>query len=274
MLKRLVSVIIPTYNEEKNIGRCLKSIKSQTYKHIEIIIVDQSSSDKTLEISKKYTSKIIIRPKPKFYSPPAKSRNIGFKHSRGEFLLNIDADMTLPKKLVENCVNIMEKNSRFVGLILHEKDIGLNFWAKCRGLEKQCMVGDPLFEASRFVKRTAFLNIKGYDSNLGSGEDWDLQARLKKIGLIGYSDFYIDHHTGKKYLFKNFLKMKNYGKTFRKYINKHPDLSKKQLTPFRKMYLRNILLLLKHHLLTLGLIILKATEFFGAFIGMLGSKND
>ncbi|AEF97132.1 glycosyltransferase family 2 protein [Methanotorris igneus] len=59
-LDNLVSVIIPTYNSEKTIGICLESIKNQTYKNIEIIVVDKFSNDNTVEIAKKYTDKVFV----------------------------------------------------------------------------------------------------------------------------------------------------------------------------------------------------------------------
>jgi len=59
MMQDLVSIIITTKNEEKNIENCLKSIKLQTYSNIEIIVVDNNSSDQTKEISQKYTDKVL-----------------------------------------------------------------------------------------------------------------------------------------------------------------------------------------------------------------------
>jgi len=58
-MQDLVSVIITTKNEEKNIENCLKSIKLQTYQNIEIIVVDNNSSDQTKELSQKYTDKVL-----------------------------------------------------------------------------------------------------------------------------------------------------------------------------------------------------------------------
>ena len=270
--KDLVTVIIPTFAAEKHIGRCLSSIKNQTYKKVEIIVVDQSSPDRTQEIAKKFADKIITREKPEFYSPPALSRNMGEKQSKGEFLLNIDADMELPPTLIEDCVNTMKKDN-YVALILHENDIALNFWSECRALEKRCMFKDPFMEAARFSSHKAFQKVGGYDSSLGSGEDWDLNARLKRIGKIGYSKVIIKHHTGEKHLLNNFKKMIDYGKTFDRYIKKHPELSKKQLTPFRSMYFRNWKLLARRPIASSGLAILKFTEFLGAFVGLWYPKS-
>ncbi len=273
MKKPLVTVIIPTYNAGKDIRRCLESIKNQTYKNVEIVVVDQTSTDDTAKIAKEYTKKLLFREKPPFYSPPAKSRNMGAKISKGEFLYNVDADMQLHPKLIEDCLEKMN-SGEFVALIVHEVDIGLNFWSRCRALEKKVMIKDPYMEAARFVSKKAFDKVNGYDSDLGSGEDWDLNARLKAIGKVGYSKYPVFHHNGKKELIKNFKKMMDYGRTFDKYRKKHPELSKKQLTPFREMYFRNWDILARHPVYTLGLGILKFSEFLGAFIGLIISKNN
>ena len=58
MKKPLVSVIIPTYNSEKTLAKCLKSIKNQSYRNIEVIVVDRFSKDRTVEIAKSYKAKV------------------------------------------------------------------------------------------------------------------------------------------------------------------------------------------------------------------------
>lgn len=74
----LVSVIVPTYNSEKFIGACLESIKNQMYTNIELIVVDNNSTDKTKEIAWRYTDKV-------FNKGPERSaqRNFGAKNSIG-----------------------------------------------------------------------------------------------------------------------------------------------------------------------------------------------
>lgn len=269
--KGYVSVIVPTYNAEKLISRCLSSIRNQSYKKVEIILVDQSSPDKTVTLAKKYADKIILREKPQFYSPPAKSRNMGAAEAKGEYLMNIDADMELPTDLIKHCVEKISLENASA-LVIHEQDIGLNFWARCRALEKDIMRKDPYMEAARFVRRDVFDAVGGYDSDLGSGEDWDIHARIKNHGTIAYSDIPLKHHTGKKHLFENAQKMVSYGRTFDKYVKKHPVLSKKQLTPFRPMYLRNWKMLARRPILAGGLFILKFSEFSSAFVGLIYTK--
>ena len=96
----LVSIIITTKNEEKNIGRCLKSIKKQACPNIEIIVVDNNSIDKTKQITKKYTKNV-------FNKGPERSaqRNFGAQKAKGKYLLFLDADMTLSPQLIKKAVH-------------------------------------------------------------------------------------------------------------------------------------------------------------------------
>ena len=116
----LVSIVITTKNEEKNISNCLKSIRDQTYKNIEIIIVDNNSIDKTKEIVNKEIEKTNLTNLMNFitlklYSHgPERSaqRNFGVNKARGEYILYLDADMILSKNVVKDCVNKF-KNFKF-----------------------------------------------------------------------------------------------------------------------------------------------------------------
>lgn len=97
-----VSIIIPVYNADLYLEQCLESILSQTLKNIEIICVDDGSTDKSLSIIEKYelTDKRISIIKQKHYNS-GKARNIGLKHANGEYVLFIDADDFLEMKAIE-----------------------------------------------------------------------------------------------------------------------------------------------------------------------------
>jgi len=89
----VISVIIPTLNEEKNIGKCLESIFRQKYPKtsLEVIVVDDKSSDRTLEIVKKYPVKVLISGR----HHGEISKMIGFKAAKGEYAIYLDADVEL-----------------------------------------------------------------------------------------------------------------------------------------------------------------------------------
>ncbi|MEM5826347.1 MAG: glycosyltransferase family A protein, partial [Candidatus Aenigmatarchaeota archaeon] len=117
--KPLVSIIIPTYNSEKTIAKCLESIKNQSYKNIEVIVVDRFSKDKTAEIAKEYGARIF-----KLNSERAKAKNFGLKKAKGKYVCFIDSDMELTNNVIDKCVATIEKDKRIGGVIIPEKSVG------------------------------------------------------------------------------------------------------------------------------------------------------
>ncbi|MEM2910916.1 MAG: glycosyltransferase [Candidatus Bathyarchaeia archaeon] len=91
------SVIIPTLNEESKIERLLKSLKRQTFKDFEVIIVDGGSRDQTVEIAEKFSAKVYVKKGLKEFP----SRNYGAKVSKGKILLFLSADVLLPSDALE-----------------------------------------------------------------------------------------------------------------------------------------------------------------------------
>lgn len=112
----MISVIIPTYNEEKNIGKLLSDLKNQTYKNFEVIVIDDFSTDKTVEIAKKFGAKIFFSGKHNL----SYSRNLGIKKARGNILVNLDADFRINNKFLEE-VNKCFKNTDAKGVKVAEK---------------------------------------------------------------------------------------------------------------------------------------------------------
>ena len=84
----LVSIIIPSYNEQDVIGACLNSISAQSYKNTEIILVDDGSQDKTIEIAKKYKAKIVKQG----HKGPGPARNLGASIAKGKIQLELEGE--------------------------------------------------------------------------------------------------------------------------------------------------------------------------------------
>ena len=181
----LVSIVVTTRNEEKNISFCLESIQGQTYRNIEIIIVDNYSTDLTQEISRRYTAKV-------FSKGPERSaqRNFGMIDiATGEYVMFVDADMILAPGLVETCTRHMEQGD---SLALHIREIvlGVNFWSRIRRFERMFYDGTAI-DGARFFQKRAFVEVGGFDEELfkeGSGEDWDLDKLIKRVGEIALLD--------------------------------------------------------------------------------------
>ncbi|MEQ9716292.1 MAG: glycosyltransferase [Candidatus Asgardarchaeum sp.] len=105
MNNSLVSVVITTKNEEAHLLNCIKSIRLQTYSNIEIIVVDNFSTDKTKDIAKEYADLFFLKGDER-----SMQRNYGLlKKSKGEYLLYLDADMILEKNLIEECIKQIQE---------------------------------------------------------------------------------------------------------------------------------------------------------------------
>ena len=100
-----VSVIIPTYNEEKDILNCLKSLYKQSVKNLEIIVVDDGSIDQTVELVQKEKVKLLKQS----HLGTAQARNFGAANAHGEILVFVDADMTFDHKFIEKLIEPIQK---------------------------------------------------------------------------------------------------------------------------------------------------------------------
>ena len=102
----LVSVIIPMYNAECYIAETIESVLNQTWKNIELIIVDDGSSDNSLLIAQRYVSdKVFVYTQPNQGAP--KARNLGFSYSQGDYIQYLDADDLLSPEKVEKQINAL-----------------------------------------------------------------------------------------------------------------------------------------------------------------------
>ena len=104
-----ISIIIPAYNCEKTISRCIDSILRQTYRDYEIIIINDGSTDNTKDICGKYKSsniKLINR----INEGPSKARNIGIKEARGDFIVFVDSDDYLDENMLYCMIKCIKEN--------------------------------------------------------------------------------------------------------------------------------------------------------------------
>lgn len=277
----LVSVIIPTKNSENVLGDCLKSIKKQSYKNIEIVVADNSSSDNTKEIALEYTDN--------FFEDSEDSekidrrsflRNFAAENSSGKYLLIIDSDMVLSSDVIKSCVNKSENSEEDLSLVISEESFGTGFWAECKKREREYYIGSDFIEAARFFKRDLFLRIGGFDVNLISGEDWDLSNRLGDVSNISRVDEFIFHNEGELKLLRTLKKKAYYAYYFSRYRNKSKKnkiKSKKQSSLLRryKMFFSKPVEFFKNPILSSGMFLMKTLEFFvGGFAYCLGVLFD
>ena len=107
----LVSIIVPMYNSEKYIERCVKSLISQSYKNIEIVIVDDGSKDNSLQLIKDYANKDSrIKVYTQSNQGPSVARNTGLDNSTGKYIMFVDADDFIEHNMFKNLVDIIKVN--------------------------------------------------------------------------------------------------------------------------------------------------------------------
>lgn len=179
MDNRLVSVIVTTKNEEKNIGRLLSSIKKQPYLPIEIIVVDNSSTDGTQRVARQFTRKVY-----NFGPERSAQRNFGIIKSTGKFFIFLDADMELSPKVIKDCVDAVSKDKKIGAVVIPEQSVAQTFWEKVKAFERSFYVEevDNTIEAARFFKKEAYNKAGGYDESITGPEDWDLSETVKDLG--------------------------------------------------------------------------------------------
>lgn len=128
MSSPLVSIIVPTYNVERYVEECIDSLLNQTYKNIEIIVIDDGSKDATVYLLAKYADKIKLIVHGNNKKQGAR-RNEGIKKAQGKYLYFIDSDDWIEPDTIEKTVaNLEETNAdlvRFNGAVFYEGDTAL-----------------------------------------------------------------------------------------------------------------------------------------------------
>lgn len=182
-MNKLVSVILSSYNEEKYIDNCIKSLLKQSYKPLEIIVVDDGSTDQTKEIVKKYVSIILLEQK---HQGTALSRNLAVNNAIGNILVFVDSDMTFDKNFIEMLVKpiINEKTkgsfSRLEYVANWDKPL-----ARCWNINSNPLLPNKLRvlqninegEDFRAILKSEFLKVGGFD-NTGYTDTWSLAKKL------------------------------------------------------------------------------------------------
>ncbi|MCS7385820.1 MAG: glycosyltransferase [archaeon GB-1867-005] len=228
----LVSVIIPTYNSEKTLPLCLESIKRQTYRNIEVIVVDNFSKDRTVEIAEKYRAKVYIK-------GPERSaqKNYGALKARGEFVYFIDSDFVLHPRVVEECVQLMKRGYDAV-IVLNISYPKPSLIAKVRFYERLSYYGSGVYEAARFMRKSLFTKVGGFDTRLYANEDYDLHQRLIKVGAkIARTRHSFEIHIGEPKSVREFIiKSIYYGSNIKYYVRKNPNIA--HITPVRPSFFK------------------------------------
>ena len=260
MTNPLVSVIVPTKNNSATLEACLKSIKEQTYSPIELIVVDNHSSDETREIAKWFTDMVFVHGLER-----SAQRNYGAQISTGRYLLMIDSDMELTRDVVRGCMTEVLDNPEAKAVVIPEESFGVGFWSRCKRLERSFYIAVPWMEAARFFSRAAYQAAGGYNEALVSGEDWDLSKRIERMGKMTRTSEIIHHNEGRIRLWQTLKKKYYYASHAKAYLIRNPERSKlfSRVGPLQryKLFFSKPGILFERPFLGVAMLAMKTAEF-------------
>jgi glycosyltransferase involved in cell wall biosynthesis len=228
--------------------------------------VDNGSDDGTFEMARVHADIAIQAGNER-----SAQRNHGARLSHGEYLLFMDSDMSLHPDVVSQCLRALQP-ARASAVVIPEISVGTGFWAHCRALERSCYVGDELVEAPRFFTRQAFESVGGFDEGLVAFEDWDLSMRVADGSPFPRANAWIVHDEGKLRLRACLAKKRYYAGSLLVFWRKHGIQGVRRANSIaRPAFARNWRKLLRHPLLSAGMIVLKSLEVGAALTGLVGS---
>lgn len=193
----IVSVIIPTYNRANLVGRAIKSVLEQTFKNIELLVIDDGSDDDTEKVVKNFDSEAIKYIQHEENKGAAVARNTGIENARGEYVAFLDSgDEWFPQKL-EKQVSVLKKKKDvgivYVGTIYFDERYNDNLLEivipKYKGmvyrklLEKNIVCGGC---SSVLIRKQCFEYVGGFDSEFPAAQDWDMWIRIAKLYKFDY----------------------------------------------------------------------------------------
>lgn len=192
-----VSVIIPTYNRANLIERSVRSVLSQTYKNIEVIVVDDGSKDNTEEIIKAIGDERI-----RYYRQEnggaAKARNTGVSLATSEYIAFHDSDDVWREDKLLKQMNFLNENPQYgmvyCDFMFHKMDGSssiipndVNIIGELDGdIFFTLLINNTVGAPTMLLRKNLFENLGGFDTSLSCLEDWDFAIRFSENYYIGY----------------------------------------------------------------------------------------
>lgn len=226
-----ISVLIPLYNKENFVEKTIQSALDQTYQDFEVVVINDGSTDKSLEIVKSFKDKRI-----KIFNQDnqgvAKARNNGVNNSQGEWVAFLDADdVWLPNHLSElrKCIHKLPKaklvstaykinlQPAFIKTPTYSKAPS-NYIDYIQDYLEYCYVDSLFWTSSICVNKEKFIEIGGFDNNLKTGEDLDFMIRFSQKYDLGFNPIYTITYNRKT---ENNLSDSHTLYEKKKYIDKH-----------------------------------------------------
>lgn len=197
MQNKKISVVIPTYNREYCIRRSIESVLKQTYPVYEVVIVDDGSTDNTLEVVKEIADNRINYYKTDGNKGAGAARNFGVKMAQGEYIVFHDSDDICFENRVEQEMQCLEKGDN-LGLVYGAHLVQTSEtegyiepdYNQSEGIEGELfsflLMRNTIDAPTILMKKEIFEAVGGFDENMSSLEDWDFAIRVSKSYKIGF----------------------------------------------------------------------------------------
>ncbi len=264
----LVSVVIPVKDSIRTMEACCASIRAQTWEPLELVVIDNFSTDGTWEVAQEYAHHAE-------QAGPERSaqRNLGIERAKGPWVLWIDADMELPPTIIERAM-AKALDEEADGVFIPEVTVGDGYWTACRALERSCCVEEILVQSPRLVRRDYLRRTGGFLEALSGTEDAELRSRMIADGCrLAWIPDLIVHDEGRMSLGFIWGKRYYYGRGLKKYKAQHPGALSEQAGSAVGAYRRHWRRLAAKPGVAAGVVFLRAGEFaaygIGAALGAL-----
>ena len=267
MTSPLVSINIRIYNSAKTLKETFDSIKTQTYKNIEVVAADGFSEDDSVSIAKSFGARVY------FADKLGDARKLNYEKSRGKYLLSLDSDQVLDNNVIENCVNLCEEKG-FDAVTISEKSIiqkgtllekliAYDKWVIDQNKDADVFFGTA---CPRFFKKELFDEVE-WPEGLAIFDDTILYEELLKKGAkVAYlSNYSIRHHEVSSWIvfFKKFVR---YGRGYPNAFKSKPSTIAAHSLPRRSYFSKAALS--KFHFF-LGLLLLYGVKVIAAGSGVI-----
>ena len=264
----MVSVVVPVKDSIRTIEACLRSIRAQTWEPLELVVIDNFSTDGTWEVVQELATHAE-------QAGPERSaqRNLGVERAQGPWILWIDADMELPPTIIERAMQAVA-DEEADGVFIPEVTVGDGYWTACRALERSCCVEEILVQSPRLVRREYLRDSGGFLESPSGTEDAELRSRMIHDGCqLAWIPDLIVHDEGRMSLGFIWSKRYYYGRGLKKYRAQHPGALSEQAGSAVGAYRRHWRRLAARPAVAAGGVFMRAGEFaaygIGAALGAL-----